>query len=315
MRLRTCAAFWLATLSPSFAFADPQADARLAQALFEEGRSLMAEKRWAEACPKLAESQRLDPGGGTLLNLALCHAGDGKTATALVVLHDALATALRDGRADREKLARETIASLENDVPKITIDVPAAARVEGLEVTLDETSLAHAAWGVAAPVDPGTHVIRATVPGRSPWTAFVSVASGERKSITVPYLAEAPAPEAGAVLPTTEPPTPLDAPPATRANPVFWVALAVTTAATLTGIVTGLMALDADATAEKGCMADRNFCRTQEGRDAAEALPRLSWISTGAFAVAAIGGITALSVPTRKEARVSISPFGLRGTF
>jgi len=112
MRSRIRAAFfWGATLSSSVAFADPQAEARLAQALFDEGRALMAQKRWAEACPKLAESQRLDPGGGTLLNLALCHSGEGKTATALVGLDDALAAAVRDGRADREKLA-----SLENQL-------------------------------------------------------------------------------------------------------------------------------------------------------------------------------------------------------
>jgi serine/threonine-protein kinase len=320
MRPRIHAAFfWVATLSTSVAFADPQADARLAQALFDEGRALMAQKRWAEACPKLAESQRLDPGGGTLLNLALCHAGEGKTATALVELHDALAAAVRDGRADREKLARESILSLESEVPKITVDVPSSTRLDGLEVKLDDMNLAPAAWGVAAPVDPGAHVVRATVPGRQPWTAVVSVAAGERKSISVPPLAtEAPPPDAvgGLVLPV--PTAPAEAPPGprgSRANPIFWGALAVTTASALTGIVAGVMALDADATAEKGCIADRNFCRTQEGRDAAESLPTLAWISTGAFVIAAIGGITALAVPTRKDSHVSISPFGVRGTF
>ncbi len=325
MRPRIGAAFFcVAAFSSSVALADAQADARLAQALFDEGRALMAQKRWAEACPKLAESQRLDPGGGTLLNLALCHAGEGKTATALVELHDVLAASVRDGRADREKLARETITSLQNEVPKITVDVPSGSQVEGLEVKLDETSLAPAAWGVAAPVDPGSHVVRATVPGRQPWTAVVSVVPGERKSVSVPPLAEAPAAESfGGIMlpPPTQLPTPTtgDTPPQARtsshANPVFWGALAVTTAATITGVVTGLMALDADATAEKGCIADRNFCRTQEGRDAAEVLPTLAWISTGAFVVAAVAGITALAVPTRKESTVSLSPFGVRGTF
>ena len=320
MRSRIRAAvFWGTTLSSSVAFADAQADARLAQALFDEGRALMAEKRWSEACPKLAESQRLDPGGGTLLNLALCHAGEGKTATALVELHDALAAAVRDGRADREKLAREKIASLENEVPKITVAVPSAAQAEGLEVKLDETTLAPAAWGVAAPVDPGSHVIRATIPGREPWTAVVSVVAGERKNVTVPPLAEAQAlaqlpPEAfRSALPETT--THVEPPRGTRANPVFWGAVAVTTLTALTGVVTGVMALDANATARDGCIADRNFCRTQEGRDAAESLPTLAWISTGAFVVASIAGITALAVPSRKEATVSLSPFGMRGTF
>lgn len=315
------AAFWGVTLSSLIAFADAQADARVAQALFEEGRALMNDKRWAEACPKLAESQRLDPGGGTLLNLALCHAGEGKTATALVELHDALAAAIRDGRADREELAREAIAELEEEVPKLTVEVPPAARVEGLEVKLDEAPLVPAAWGVATPVDPGAHVVRVTVPGRPPWTAVVSLAPRERKSVSVSPPTEAPAltalpapvvsPSRAATYDVgTRPP-----PRASRGNPVFWGAFAVTTGAALTGIVTGIMALDANGTAEDACLASRNFCRTPEGRDAAEALPTLAWISTGAFVVAAIGAITVLAVPARKESRVSLSASGLSGTF
>src|SRR5450432_2466634 len=74
-----------------------QTDRTLAQSLFEQGKQLMQAGRYADACPKLEESQRLDPGGGTMLNLALCYEDEGKISTAWADFKEALSMARRDG--------------------------------------------------------------------------------------------------------------------------------------------------------------------------------------------------------------------------
>src|SRR5262249_46236771 len=56
--------------------------AAMAEKLFDEARQLMLGHTYDEACAKFAESERLDPAAGTLLNLAVCHEAQGRTATA-----------------------------------------------------------------------------------------------------------------------------------------------------------------------------------------------------------------------------------------
>jgi hypothetical protein len=55
------------------ASADDKSDAVRAGALFEEGRRLMAAEDYAAACPKLAESQGLDPAPDTAFDLGICY--------------------------------------------------------------------------------------------------------------------------------------------------------------------------------------------------------------------------------------------------
>jgi tetratricopeptide (TPR) repeat protein len=71
------------SVSPRLARADASlADKAAAQTLFDEGRKLMAKGMFADACPKLAESQKLDPGVGTQFNLSDCYEKMGQTASA-----------------------------------------------------------------------------------------------------------------------------------------------------------------------------------------------------------------------------------------
>jgi len=93
----------------------------MAQVLFDEGRALLEKGEVAAACSRFDRSQQLDPAGGTLLNLALCHEREGRLATAWIELHDALGIAMRDARADRATLAREHIDALGSRLPHVVI--------------------------------------------------------------------------------------------------------------------------------------------------------------------------------------------------
>lgn len=168
----------------------------LAQSLFEDGRRLLESGEVAAACAKLAESHRLDPAGGTLLNLALCHEREGKLATAYVELVSAIAQGERDGRADRVSIAREHLAALEREVPRLVVTVPRAP--EGAEITLDGTPLREAAWGSAMAVDPGPHAVRARAPGHRELHVEVTARRGETRSVALVLERDSNAPEASA---------------------------------------------------------------------------------------------------------------------
>jgi len=161
----------------------------MARELFEQGRALMAKKEFAKACAKLAESQRLDPAPGTLLNLAVCHESEGKTATAWSEFNDALTLARRDGRNDRVEFATKHIQKLEARLSRLTVVVPDAARVDGLEVTLDGVGVKRPAWGTPVPVDPGAHVVEATAPGYAPFRKELSLGDDRAElEVTIPGL-------------------------------------------------------------------------------------------------------------------------------
>lgn len=183
-------------LAPRTAHAQPSTrNPAAAQALYDEARQLVQAGKFAEACPKFKESYELDPGGGTLLNLADCYEKQGKTALAWTTFKEALVAAQRDGHRDRAEFANKHLGALENRLARLTVQVPASARIPGLSLSLDGSPLGDAAWGVAIPVDPGPHVVRAEAPGKRAFETSldVSPANGTRVSVDVPSLADAPA--------------------------------------------------------------------------------------------------------------------------
>lgn len=177
------------SLAPRLASADAAVTTKksLADALFQEAQTLMDAGKHAEACPKLVESQNLDPSGGTLLHLAMCREGEGKTASAYALYKDALTQARRDGRKDRETYAESRLRALEPTLSRLTIEVaPPVAATPGLEIALDGQAVPRLAWGTRLAVDPGEHVVRATAPGSSPHEERVRVgASADARTVKI----------------------------------------------------------------------------------------------------------------------------------
>ena len=189
-RLRLAAVLAVAfTFHPSLVRAQ-EAESGAAEALFQSGKKLLEQKEYAQACPKLAESYRLDPGTGTLLALALCHEGEGKVATAWGEFADAAARSRREGRPDREDLARQHQSSLEPRLSMLTISVaPGGEKIDHLEIKRDGVVVGPGAWATAVPVDVGAHRVDAAAPGYKPFSTTVTIAAdAARETTVVPVL-------------------------------------------------------------------------------------------------------------------------------
>lgn len=180
-----------------------------ADRLFREGRALMLQGNFADACPKIGDSQKREPRVGTLLNLAACHEQLGLLGTAWVEFETALTTARSEGQPDRERFALERIHALESRVPWLTLAVT-ATHPESVVVTLDGTTLDRAAWDKAMPVDPGMHVVRANAAQGAPFETRFEIREAERRTISI--LASSPS--AAVETPGPSDPTPSNFVPA-----------------------------------------------------------------------------------------------------
>ena len=290
-RQRLAVGIGFAYIGFSFAaMAEPtSADKSLATQLFKEGRTLVDQGKYAEGCRKLEESQRLDPGGGTLLNLALCHEKEGRTATAWAEFTEALGIARKDDRPQRIEMAQQHIVSLEPTLSRLVVQVPQSSDLPDLEIKRDGTSIRRAAWGTAMPVDPGEHVLEAFALGKIPWKQTVTVGgNAETKSIAVPTLENAP------VVATPAQTTPGSGTSGGTSyvevkkpiNPAAWVAFGIGAAGIGVGSYFGIRAMNEQQTADNACPQDR--C-TRDGSSANADAIKFANISTVGFGVGVLG--------------------------
>jgi hypothetical protein len=288
------------------ALAQPAAgDMAAAQALFDEGKALMNEQRYDRACPKFEESQRLDPSGGTMLALALCHEAEGKTATAWADFNAALTYARRDRRAERESAALEHIRALEAKLTRVRINV--SFETPGLEIVRNGAVIGKAQWGTAVPIDPGEVRVEARAPDRKPWQAVVR-AEGEGNTVDVAVPALDPLPRATDASPSA----PKDdaaprKPEGSRDLTWVFVSAGVGLAAIGVGTAFGLSAASTWSDAKRvcpglRCPSDGELRMGEDAKSAADGATISFIVAGAALAAAAIFFFTSSPDPPKAHA-------------
>jgi hypothetical protein len=167
-------------------------DKARADKLFNEGRELMGDGKYDEACAKFADSHKIRPGIGVLFNLADCNEKRGRVATAYKQFTEVAERTKAALQTDREKVALERVAKLEPKVMRIRIIVPSLSKVKA--VRLDGQKLPAEDYNKPLPLDPGEHTIGADTVNDDgePFEETIELSEeGKTVTVTIPVAAGA----------------------------------------------------------------------------------------------------------------------------
>lgn len=270
------------------------ADEATAQALFEAGVAARENGELSTACDQFEASNDLDSAPGTVLNLADCREQLGQLAQAWQRYVEVSEILPSDD--ERVPYARKKAEELKARLPSVTLSW-ALDTTRG-EIYLDGKRLPESVVGVPLPVDPGAHRYVVRSPDRQDAVIEVSLREGESKALelaagplrALPSEGQASAPQ-GSEASDSDP-----------LRMVAWTSLGAGAASLAVGTITGIMAMGKASTVEEDCLDD--YCRTQEGKDAADAGNTLATVSTVTFiagGVLAATGITLLVVGPDSE--------------
>jgi hypothetical protein len=293
-------------------------DRAAADALYDAAGKLMKAGNFADACPKLEASLKLDPGIGTTLRLAYCLEHVGRTASAWSAYNDAegMARKAGDSRADE---AAQRAKRIEPTLSRMVLDVAPENRSGGVEIRRDGKVIDAAAWTTPLPVDPGAHILRATGAGKQSWQTTITIeAKPGTMTVAVPALQDEPHPPPG--------------PPLSSGVAPFWstqrIAGVGVAGAGVVGLVVGgifgAKALSQNGDADAQCRPQRpDLCNAQGVAFHHDALTSAHASTAGLVigAAAIAGGVVVFfTAPAAKgpaaAAHVEVAPMiGARGLF
>jgi hypothetical protein len=289
-------------LSASSAWAG---DTVSAEAVFQAGREAAVRGDYREACAKFAESQRLDPAPGTLINLGDCKEHLGLFASAWGYYREAADRLTGDKRVQGLEARMAAIAPR---LSRLTLTLAPGAPAE-TRITRDDVELGAASLGVAMPIDPGDHLIVVTAPKREPKRYSVTIV--EAKAQVIQLSPGEATPSSVAPSPTPLLPAPATGSGAGPGRVAGFVIGSLGIAGLVASGVTGVMTLQRKSAVEVDCPQQR--CHTGAGLEAASQGKTLSLVSTVAFATGLVGVgvgvyLVVASSPRAAPAVVALGP-------
>jgi hypothetical protein len=304
--------FCSAQLSTHLASAeDPSAaETAAARSLAVDGLKLAQAGNCVEAVPKLERAEKLYHSPVVASRLGECYVSLGKLVEGTEVLRKVLREPLpADPPAALSKALERAQKALDSAKPRIAGLTLKIATVTDLAVKIDGDAVPGALLETEIPSDPGEHQIEATAPGFLKASTRITVAEGEKKTVTLtlardpnaPVVVAAAPPTGSAAAgdaPATQAPAHSDSAPSTQTSPppapsspnrtAAYVSLGIGAAALGAGGVLGVMTMKQHKDLKDSC--PDNVCASDKQGDLDDA-KRLGNFSNIAFGVGAAGVI------------------------
>lgn len=228
-----------------------------ARQMAREAIALMHDSRWTEAEALLERAYRLVPAPTVALLDGRCLEELGKL-TEAAGRYEAATKPSSEGASDAFRKAAEEaarrLAEIRERIPKIAIVLEGDHLDEKRVVLLiDSKPLAHDDWSKPVLVDPGNHVVAASVDGRVAVEDQVMLKEGESKQVSLRLHGDAAPPPPPAVPAVVPEPARVTSPAPSSSKTWGFVSLGIGGAGLATGIVSGVVMLDAKSSLDVEC--------------------------------------------------------------
>ena len=154
----------------------------LARTLFQEGVSFADRGDWVGAADRFDRAYSIKPTSGIAFNWARALAETGQ----LLHARELLLSVERDESADSQ-LRRESSALLKELEPRVArVRITTDAKPsDALTIAVDGQNWPRAAWGIASPIDPGSHTAVCTEGGEERARETFTLREGEQRDVVL----------------------------------------------------------------------------------------------------------------------------------